>query len=198
MAKKPTRVAAKPAAEEAPATAAATQSPSGGAASAAPEPAAGASAQGDQAATGEDKEASLAGGGAPGGAPSNDAAVGDVLSARIRAFGEAAEALFAAHADLVAFAVAEAGAEGRRLALLVGERINQDLPLSLHRLREPSDLDASAGEGDLVEISAKSRDGKPFRRAGHLFGPDFETYRVTVEAEKRIRADAGIVVKALA
>lgn len=184
MAKKPTPAAGKPAASTVPPAADA-------AAGATNTQGAGAVAEKSAAvlggATGDGERAPLAGGGGA----SGDASSPNDLADAIRAFGDAASALFQAHAVLLIVGEA-AGDDGRRLALAAGERINQDLPLNLHRLRDKA-VEMPLG---LTEIEAKSRDGKPFRRAGHVFGADFATYLVTEDALARILADRGIVLKA--
>ena len=58
-------------------------------------------------------------------------------------------------------------------------------------------LAAGATDPELVTIEARSRDGKPFRRAGHLFTDAFKSFSVTPDQFELIRADAGILVKAV-
>lgn len=187
MAKKPTPAAEKSAAPKAPpsadAAATGTHTQSAGAASAAP-----------GGATGEGDPSPAGGGGASGDASSsNDQTPAISLVAnQLRVFAEASSLFFREAGELIAVALTADAAE-RRLALLALERVNEDLRISLAALREPADDD----EADVVEIQARSRDGKPFRRAGHVFGADFATYLVSEDALARIRADRGIVLKAL-
>lgn len=55
-------------------------------------------------------------------------------------------------------------------------------------------LFALKAEG-LVEVTAKSRDGKPYRRAGHVWTADFQTLPVAADLVLRIRQDPGLLVK---
>lgn len=46
-----------------------------------------------------------------------------------------------------------------------------------------------------VTLTVKSRDGKPFRRCGHLFTGDFRPVSVTAEEAEIIKADPGLIVE---
>lgn len=56
-------------------------------------------------------------------------------------------------------------------------------------------LVAPALDQELVAITAKSKDGLPFRRAGQVFGAEFETVHVTPEAAEQIRTDPSITIQ---
>lgn len=184
MAKRPTPAAEKPAAPTAPpsADAAATATNTQGAGADAER-----SAAAPGGATGEGDASPAGGGGASGDASSsNDLAV---LIDEVRV----ACATFLIGV-LALKDAALAGSDGDvAQALAAIQELNLDLPIGVSALRDR----LAAAEGDLVEIQARSRDGKPFRRAGHVFGADFTTYLVSEDALARIRADRGIVLKAL-
>ncbi len=75
-----------------------------------------------------------------------------------------------------------------------------DLVIAFHRAAAEieeriSQLLAPRAAG-MVEITAKSRDGRPFRRAGHEWTGEFQTKPVPVEAHERLKTDPNLVVKA--
>lgn len=195
MAKKPTPAPGKPAAEKVPpaADAAAKTTNTQGAGTVAEKSAAVLGG-----ATGDGERGPPAGGGGASGdaSSSNDQTPAlSLVANQLRVFAEASSLFFREAGELIAVALTADAAE-RRLALLALERVNEDLPISLAALREPAGDDEY--DDGFTEIEARSRDGKPFRRAGQVFGADFATYLVTEDELARIRADRGIVLKALA
>lgn len=54
----------------------------------------------------------------------------------------------------------------------------------------------AAADPDRVEITVRSRDGKPFRRAGFAFGADWRTVQATPDQVMAIKADPGLQLKA--
>lgn len=67
--------------------------------------------------------------------------------------------------------------------------------LAFLRPAAPVDAPAAEPDADLVEITARSRDGKPFRRGSVAWTGDFKTVAVTPAVAERIAADPNLVVK---
>ncbi|MFN3582610.1 hypothetical protein [Phenylobacterium sp.] len=152
---------------------------------------------------------------APGGAAPVPA---DAASVRIsETAGEAGGDSTAAQASGGAAAPVSAGpaegeleAEARLMADLGGEvwaglpaTVRQDLAGLVHSLHEHTAatvakiraIAAEATDPELVEVEVRSRDGKPFRRAGLAFSGAFQPYRVTPAQLAAIQADPGLVLK---
>jgi hypothetical protein len=129
--------------------------------------------------------------GAEGGAAANVGGVAAPSIAELVAEFRAAGAELLSAYILLRNAALSGAAEDAAVALDAISELNADLPLGVSALR----LKLEASDGELVAIEGKSRDGKPFRRAGHVFGADFQSYLVSRDALERIRADHGIVTR---
>jgi len=106
-----------------------------------------------------------------------------------------ADAFVLAVGDLTDLAVAaspEDAAQALTRMTSLGESLAVDFNLAAMRLAERKEL----ATGDLVELEVRSRDGKPFRRAGFLFGDAYQTVHATPAQAEAIRADRGCQVKA--
>ena len=194
----------KPAAAETPA-AGAIQSPSAGAASAAPEAGVAPTPPADSGASGG-IQSPPPGEGVTDPTPStssNDAAAvnatpatetavagaegGDALTLQIASVHESAEALVADVRDLVE--LARCGSEGSARLAMDGLLAATGRLAAINVLAGVLSASIEVEAGDLEELEVRSRDGKPFRRAGFQFGDAYQLVKATADQAAAIRAD---------
>ncbi|MEW5687415.1 MAG: hypothetical protein AB1942_21065, partial [Pseudomonadota bacterium] len=125
-------------------------------------------------------------------APATEPAVagdagGDALAVQLASIGESVDALIEDVRGLVA--LAEFCPAGSNQAALDGVLDQLARLVSVTNLVGSLEAALQAETSELEELSVRSRDGKPFRRAGLLLGDDYQSFSVTAEQAETIRAD---------